>query len=136
MHYRSIPASGLQARTVAVGCSRDPLGLDLTFLTLVGRRVVGLPERRRPDLGGGWLHAVRALIRVVMYLKLAGTLGPRDAVDHHHDSGLAVRVLPRQLPGQSLETVAVVGGRRLPVRRSPSRVVPDTAPAFGHDGSC
>jgi hypothetical protein len=25
MHYRSIPASGLQARTVAVGCSRDPL---------------------------------------------------------------------------------------------------------------
>jgi hypothetical protein len=63
MHYCSIPTSGLQARTVAVGCSRDPLGLDLTFLTLVGRTC----GWRGPSVGVPiwqvvWLHAVRALI--------------------------------------------------------------------------
>ena len=63
MHYRSIPASGLQARTVAVGCSRDPLGLDLTFLTLVGRTCGWLgPSVGVPIWQVVWLHAVRALI--------------------------------------------------------------------------
>ena len=63
MHYRSIPAGGLQARTVAVGCSRDRLGVDPTFLTLV-RRTSGWPG---PSVGVPiwqvvWLHAVGALI--------------------------------------------------------------------------
>jgi len=37
-------------------------------------------------------------------------LGPRDAVDDHHDAGAAVRARPQRLPGQCLEPVAVVGG--------------------------
>jgi hypothetical protein len=63
MHYRSIPASGLKARTVAVGCSRDPLSLDLTLLAVIGRTCswpgpsVGVPVWQVV-----WLHAVGALI--------------------------------------------------------------------------
>jgi hypothetical protein len=63
MHYRRIPASGLKAWTVAVGCSRDPLSLDLTLLAPVGR-TCGWPG---PSVGVPiwqvvWFHAVGALI--------------------------------------------------------------------------
>src|SRR5208282_2449222 len=34
-----------------------------------------------------------------------------DAVDYHHDAGMTVRALPQRLPGQRLETIAVVSRR-------------------------
>jgi hypothetical protein len=37
--------------------------------------------------------------------------GPGDAVDHHHDAGMTARAFPKRLPGQCLETVAVVSRR-------------------------
>jgi hypothetical protein len=63
MRYRSIPASGLKARTVAVGRSRDPRSLDLALLGLVGR-TCGWPD---PSVGVPiwqvvWFHTVGALI--------------------------------------------------------------------------
>jgi hypothetical protein len=63
MHYRSIPAGGLQGRTVAVGCSRDRLGVDPTFLTLV-RRTSGWPGPgvSVPIWQVVWLRAIGALI--------------------------------------------------------------------------
>jgi hypothetical protein len=60
-----------------------------------------------------------------MYPELPSRHGSRDAVDNHHDAGVAMWAFPRRLPSQRLETIAVVGGR---IGCRPGRCYPEQFP--------
>ena len=62
--------------------------------------------------------------------------GRKNAADHRHGAGMAVRAFSQRLSRQRLETVAVVSGWIRPPRFGPCRSAPGTAPAFVRDGNC
>ena len=66
--------------------------------------------------------------RVMMCIRnRPADLGPSDAVDHHHDAGVAMRTFPQGSSGQCLIAVAIVSGVR--IGRRSGRCHPEQFPA-------